>query len=315
MRTSSIHAYRLGVAVLVLAMLGACSSVDPTAEPTPEPTPEDPGPLEPLFSFVIIADPHIAGPLEHETRLQAAVDWVNANAEAESIELVVVLGDIGWGTRLEASYELLAQLAPPWVPIMGDNVLHSSGDDGFAEMFGPQLDALADTLDGWEQAPWPVYDERLSDDAWLQNLRFEHRGVRFVGLDWNIRHLTGTLAEFGDFNDVPGGSWEWLEDSLVDAEERADESVVILSHVPLLPGVFSLDERARFAELIGPVRSKVFGNLAGHLHIDYFERFPVEGYSTWVTDATWDDDNLIRVVQVSGNGASRSYEERGVILP
>ncbi len=303
-------------ALLALLLLGGCPSADPApdaeVDATEEPTP---GPIVPLFSFVIIADPHVAGPPEHEERLLAAVEWVNANAEAEGIELVLLLGDICWGTRMDAAVDLLDQLTPPWVPIIGDNVLHSTGGDlSFATTFQPQLDRLADTLDAWSQAPWPIADERLGGDAWMQNLRFEHRGVRFVGLDWNIRHLTGNLAEFGDFNDIPGGTHEWLAASLDGQQDRRDESILLLSHVPMLPGTFTLAERAVFADLIRPLEDKVFANLAGHLHVDIFDSDEDAGYETWVTDATWDDTNLIRLVRVSGNEVERRYAREPVVL-
>lgn len=272
------------------------------------------GPLEELFSFVIIADPHVAGPPEHETRLQVAIDWVNANAEVEDIDLVLVLGDICWGSRLSAGEQLLRGLEVPWVPIIGDNVLHSSGDAAYAQTFQPQLDVLADTLQDWEQAPWPVPDDRLGGDAWFQNVRFEHEGVLFVGLDWNIRHLSGNLAEFGDFNDVPGGTHEWLVDSLEGETERRDESILLLSHVPMLLGTFSIAQREEFAEVIAPVRDKVFANLAGHLHLDFFDEDLDAGYETWVTDATWDDVNMIRLVRVSGNEVERRYAREAIEL-
>ena len=53
----------------------------------------DPGPLTHQFSFAIIADPHIAGPEDHEARLETAVTWINEQAESKDIQLVLVLGD------------------------------------------------------------------------------------------------------------------------------------------------------------------------------------------------------------------------------
>lgn len=269
-------------------------------------------PLEPLFSFVIVADPHVAGPVEHEERLTVAVDWINEHAVDRDLQFALILGDIGWGSGLDRSRELLEPLTMPWVPIIGDNVLHTSGDDAFDATFGPQLESLP--FDGFARAPLPVPDSRLGGDAWFQNLRFEHEGVLFVGLDWNIRHLSGNLAEFGDFNDVPGGSFEWMLDALEGVDERPDESVVLLSHVPMVPGVFYVADRENFAELLAPIASKVFGNFVGHLHIDHDEEYPEAGYSTHVTDATWDDRNTIRIVDVLGNDARRAYEQELVVL-
>lgn len=303
--------------LLAALLLAGCPSADPVTDDDDAVANDDDSteaPVEELFKMVIIADPHVAGPVEHEERTQAAVDWVNANATTLGIELVVVLGDISWGSRLQAGFDLLDQLEPTWVPIIGDNVLHTSGDAAYAATYGPQLDEAATVLDDWEQAPWPVPDERLGDDAWFQNIRFSHKGVLFVGVDWNIRHLSGNLAEFGDFNDVPGGTHDWLLDSLDGETERADESIVLLSHVPMVLGTFSVAEKAAFAELLEPVRPKVFANFAGHLHIDAFDEDFEAGYETWVTDAIWDDVNMIRLVTISGNGARMEWAQEAIEL-
>jgi hypothetical protein len=216
---------------------------------------------------------------------------------------------------MEAAEAILDELTPAWVPIIGDNVLHSvGGGRSFVTTFEPQLELLADTLGAWEQAPWPVQDARLGGDAWMQNLRFEHEGVLFVGVDWNIRHLSGNLAEFGDFNDVPGGTHEWLANTLAGETERPDDSILLLSHVPMLTGTFNLEQRAEFADLVEPVKDKLFANLAGHLHVDIFEEDHDAGYETWVTDATWDDTNRIRLVRVSGNEVERRYAREPVVL-
>lgn len=307
---------RLFVLAAVLTLVSCQPAVMPTPEPPTEPPTEadEPGPLEPLFSFVVIADPHVAGGAANQERLQIAVDWVNENAVERDIELVAVVGDIGWSAGLESSRQVLDGLEPTWVPLIGDNVIQSGEDQSWDAMFGSQLDALGDELDGWARAPRPVQDDRIPGDAWFQNLRFEHEGVLFVGLDWNIRHLSGNLAEFGNFNDVPGGSWEWLLSSLVGVEERVDESVVLLSHIPMLPGIFYVADREAFAELVQPIGDKVYGNFAGHLHIDHDEEFEDAGYHTHSVDATWDDTLSIRLVTVLGNEVERAYEQQRLIL-
>ena len=301
--------------VPLVLLLSACASEQPLPMDDDDDDTEGPGPMEPLFSFVVLADPHIAGPPEHEARLRTAVQWINDNATDRDLQVTLILGDIGWGAGLERSRELLEPLAMPWVPIIGDNVLHSSGDAAWEATFGPQLTALEEQLEGFTRAASPVPDVRLGGDAWFQNVRFEHEGVLFVGLDWNIRHLTGNLAEFGDFNDVPGGSYEWMLESFDGVTERAAESVVLLSHVPMVPGVFYLSDRQGFAELLEPIADRVYGNFAGHLHIDHDEDYPEDGYSAHVTDATWDDANTLRVVSVSGNAEARAYAQELIVLP
>jgi hypothetical protein len=299
-----------------LALAACVPPVVPSPEPPTEPPTEaeGPGPMEPLFSFVIIADPHVAGGATNAARLEVAVDWINDNAVDRDIELVAVVGDIGWGAGLQQSRDVLDVLEPSWVPIIGDNVLASGEDATWDAMFGSQLDALGDQLDGWARAPVPVQDDRIPGDAWLQNNRFEHEGVLFVGVDWNIRHLSGALAEFGNFNDVPGGSWEWLLGELDGVEERLDESVVLLSHVPMLTPLFYVADIETFDSLVQPIASKFYGNFAGHIHINHDEEFPEAGYHTHVTDATWDDNLSIRLVNVTGNEVERAYEQQLLIL-
>jgi hypothetical protein len=69
-----------------------------------------------------------------------------------------------------------------------------------------------------------------------------------------------------------------------------------------------------YAELISTIADKVYANFAGHLHVDYDEEFPEEGYSTFVTDATWDDAINLRRVSVFGDGQRMTYEQHLVVV-
>ena len=142
----------LGAGLLAMACSGGGND-------TPKDTQEtaSPGPMTHRFSFAIIADPHIAGTKDHEVRLAAAVDWVNDHAVERDIQLVLVLGDIGWGEGLPRSLELLSELQMSWVPIIGDNVVISGQDAEFAEVFADQYAQLADTLEDWERQETPAW--------------------------------------------------------------------------------------------------------------------------------------------------------------
>ena len=39
------------------------------------------------------------------------------------------------------------------------------------------------------------------------------------------------------------------------------------------------------------------------------------GYTAWVTDAIWDDENTIRVVEVHTNGLTHTYVQDLVVIP
>ena len=66
------------------------SSLDSSSRDSAEPIQEE------SYTVLLMADPHLAGGEEHRLRLQKAVEWANAERIALGIEMVIVLGDIGW---------------------------------------------------------------------------------------------------------------------------------------------------------------------------------------------------------------------------
>lgn len=294
-------------ALLLTAILAPLISCGGTDAPDPEP------PLEPLFSLAVITDLHISGALENEQRLQAAVQWIDDHAAERSIELVLVLGDIGWGSTIERSKELLDELDVPYVPINGDNEIHAGDEEAFRTLYQPQYDSLAATLDGWRMAPVPVLHPGTGQDAWLQNAAFEYQGLHVLAVDWCVRGADGLAGEVGDLHDYEGGSWRWLSDELTGLEPTLLQSVVIISHIPMFGGMFSLDQMAQITGLIAPRRDYVYANLSGHLHGNLV--MEEEGFDAIVTDATFDDDNTVRVIEVQGNGVRLAYEHELIVVP
>jgi len=266
-------------------------------------------PVETLFSFVVLADPHIAGPPEHEERLELAIEWINQHAAQRELELVLVVGDIGWSTGLERSRELLDGLQVPYVPLVGDNEIQTGDEQRYQEIYASQFELLSDTFDAWYKAPVPVTHPGSGETVWPQNLSFEHKGVRFVGADTVVRGVRGTLGELGSLNDYAGGTWPFLAEVFSDAEFRPRESIVLAGHVPMMVGALDLQQMAQVETLLGPVGDWVHAHYAGHLHVDYEESVYAAGYELYVTDATWDDDITLRIVEVSGNEQQVAYSQ------
>ena len=263
------------------------------------------GELAPDYQFTLaaIADPHIEGNPEHDVRLEAVVEWLNGEAETQNIELVIVLGDIGWGDGLERSKELLDALEITWLPVIGDNESHAGDEAGFNEVFGPQYEVLASSpeLSGWVQGEKPVWDPELESDRYLQNTRFDYKGLRIIGLDWASRDPGRVEGEMGNLHDYEGGTWEFLEQSVVDAPELMDSSVIMATHIPMMmsPGAFDVDEMAQLAELLGPNREKISMNLGGHFHVNGEQFALAEGaYDMFLTNAIWDDEATVRLIDV-----------------
>jgi hypothetical protein len=273
-------------------------------------------PMTHRFSFAVVADPHIQGSEDHDARLESAVAWINAEASNRDIQLTLVLGDIGWGeTGLERSLELLTPLSMPWVPVIGDNVVISGQDAEFESVFEDQIAVLEQELMSWEKSPSPVWDPNYEVQSSLQNFRFEHEGVLFVALDWNIRGIGGLAAEFADLHDFDGGSWPFLVESLDGAHARPEESILLLSHIPLMAGALDVEEVGQVNTLTSPLSSRIDAAYAGHMHVTYDLYNKPGGYEVLVTDATWDDENVIRIVDVYGDGQAYSYVQELVEIP
>ncbi len=301
----------------IAALLSA--GCPPPGDDTEAAQPVDTGeyvPLEPVFSFAVLADPHLYGSADNDARAEAAVVWLNANAQALDIELVLLVGDIAWNSGVETAPALLGKLEIPWIPVTGDNEIQSDDEQAFFEAFEPQWQALGQQLEGFGYATMPVDNPEYDSSSWFTNNVFTHRGVTFVGLDWCTRYVGSLFGEMADLHDFDGGTFRFLGDTLAGLDEPARESVVTFSHHPmhLSPASFDLEEMAALEGLMEPYGDLVYANFGGHYHVDG-ESSPDSGlWEVYVTDATWDDDNTLRLVHVSGNGKRFAYEHEHVTV-
>lgn len=275
----------------------------------------------PLFSFVALADPHITtSAQDNQARLAATVDWINDHRADHVIELVIILGDIGWGEGGAArAKELLDALTVPYVPVIGDNEIQLGSEQDFDTVFSPHYEGLAAELEGWSRATPRVYNPVIDDTSYLQNLSFSHRGVHFMGVDWCTRTLGAILGEQAELHDFPGGTWPWFVDELEQASTAASlqESIVMASHHPMYPmeiGAFSESEYAAVAEVVEAHAGVVYASFAGHFHNDVHHVMPA-GFELFLTDATWDDENTLRLVGVRVDGERLKYRHQLVIVP
>ena len=113
------------------------------------------------FTIAVLADPHVSGNPEHTARLQA-VTWINEHAEERQIELVPVLGDVGWGEGLATAKDLLERLSVPYLPIIGDNEISYGDEASFADVFAPQMEWLAGNTEDWNYGGQSVWNPEES---------------------------------------------------------------------------------------------------------------------------------------------------------
>lgn len=275
-------------------------------------------PLEKRFAFVVFADPHIASNPEHEVRLAAAVDWVNGVAVERQVDFVAVVGDVGWGAGLPVAKALLDELDVPYLPVLGDNEIATGHEQGFADTFAPQYELLASTFAGFSRGPVEVENPVHEQTSWFQNFAFDHEGMRFVGLDWCSRNDDNVvLSEVAELHDFDGGTLPWFQDELATLDLGPDENVVLFSHHPMeqMPGGFLVEDWPAVVEATSPVGHRIAAGFAGHLHLDLDVPDTDGGYDVFVTDATWDDENTVRVVEVWGNGERFQLRQELVVVP
>ncbi len=300
---------RLLPTIAAVALLGCPTPADDDdVAPTP-------GPLEHEFSFVVLADPHITADDERLDRLETTVAWIGEEMDARRIELVLIVGDVGWSGGAELARDALDQLAVPYVPLIGDNENQAGEGELFDTVFGPRFDALDAVTDGYVRAPTPAFDPDRDADTWLQNLTFQHRGITFVGMDWASRE-SGLMGETAELHDYDGGSWPHFVEWLTSLPEGRSEDVVLASHHPMhaFPGAFTLDEMDRIMGVTGPLHDRVYGAFAGHYHLDLEETAPDGSYEIFITDAVWDDEITLRFVEVWGNEERVEYRQELVVL-
>lgn len=298
---------------MLLALLLACTPADTVPTDTGEP------PVSAhLFTFAVLADPHVTAEGDRTERLRDALAWLNGQAGPRAIELVLVAGDVAWDQGYAPFLTAMEELTLPWVPITGDNEVNVGEEAVWDAAFTPHYDDLAAALEGWTRLPRPVQHPDVGREAWLQCFSFRWRGVTFVGVDIASR-IPGVLeGELGRLHDFPGGSLPFLEQQLAALPPGPAHDVVLLTHNPLQQtfGGLMPDDQVRLDEALAPYTDRVAMALGGHLHVDYDDA-ENEGraYGVYLTDAVWDDDVRLRLVEVWGDGRSFSYVQEPVVVP
>ena len=286
------------------------------------------------FSFAVLADPHIDGNPEHEACLEAAVRWIINNKNFKDIELVFIVGDIAWGyspgsSNVVVAKEILDELNDvgiPYVPLQGDNEVHSGFEEEFDYVFGEQYHYLSEIVENWQQAPTPVAA------MYLQNFSFDYKGCHFVCPDF-VSRAPG--QERGELHDFAGGSWPWFTNDIANCAKPKQENVVVLTHIGMFrTGVPAADQYLytesdllAITDFLSPYQDHVATNYAGHIHQNWYWAVPSSGepiYDVYVTDETWydarwpePDDNEITVrwVRVNDSGPTVHYTQQTANAP
>lgn len=296
-----------------------------------------------IFSFVVIADPHVSNGTDNAEELEACVEWINDHHEDEnkSIQTVFVVGDMG-GSRGSLAKAILDDLTIPYVPLIGDNDVHWSGGGEendrfytggreFNDTFGDVFDELASVMENWNKAPTPVWNPEIGTYSYLHNFSFDVGGVHFTCLDWCTRKNQPTQedplqTEQADLHDFQEGTWQWFTDDITQCNKDAEENIVMLSHHPMhiapvigeLPvnlGAFDHNELDQVESFTAMHGSHVYANISGHYHINWYEARPEGGYEVYVAWGSHTEPSArMKLVRVYRDNGSFFYDHT-YILP
>lgn len=264
--------------------------------------------VEYKYSIAILADPHISGDTEHSARLVQAIDWINAHAQERHIEMVPVLGDVGWGSGLMEAKELLDHLEVPYVPLIGDNEVQYGEEQNFATVFDPQYSHLATVYEDWNYNGQSVWNPEEQKNSVFYNFAYSHKGIRFIGLDWAARVSGSILSELGYLHDFSGGSWEFFTGEMAQIGQNPSNSTIFFSHIPMLIGNFTQANMTQMQSVTDSYADVIYANFAGHLHVN-IDDVEHAGYEVYVTDAVWDDVITVRVIDVYQDAQGFLFEQ------
>lgn len=271
------------------------------------------------FSFAVLADPHIASSPEHEQRLEICVEWINQNRRVHGIELVFVVGDIGWGPEgLGRAKEILDRLEVPYVPLLGDNEIQFGSEEEFQTVFGPQFEFLAGSLENWKKAPVPAWNPQVGRFCYLQNFSFDHKGVHFLCIDWCTRIVFPLLGEQADLHDFPGGTWPWFREDVAASALDLEENIVMISHHPMHAealAAFTRSEYETLSSFAEAFQNHLYADFAGHYHVYWHESLWPAGYELFVTEAVFFFLQNISLVAVYREQDTFAYRHEWIALP
>ena len=264
-------------------------------------------PVDPFCLRVLkLSDPNIKFVIEGRKLL----------CDESTIELVFVLGDVGWSDGLQTSKQVLDELSTPYIPVIGDNEVHYGDEQNFGTTFGPQYSLLSQQFSDWNMNGAAVWNPEEEELSWFTNFALSYKDLRLITLDWAARTEAPILSEMGDLHDFEGGTWSFFESEINSLTDQKENSVLLLSHIPmyLTPGGFDVAETERVVGLTNAYSELLYANFSGHFHLNAEVELEDGGFEVFVTDAIWDDEITIRMVEVWQNDHRVDYVQELIEL-
>ncbi len=222
--------------------------------------------------------------------LRNVVQWINANAISEKIELVLVTGDLsdrGEKSGFIMARRILDSLTVPyvvmngnhdmWPRISGDEAPVPFGDSVFAEVFSAHFALNSQQFANWDDGTRlnRIFNPLNNIYSQFQNFAFSKGSYRFIVNDFATRYRkpvgVGTNTDAALY-DIPGGTYQWLFAAMQQAQPAISDGIILVQHFPLdnetLSSTysFSSDEFDSVADILEPQAAQFGLCIAGHRH-------------------------------------------------
>lgn len=224
-------------------------------------------------------------------RLRKSVAWINEHREALKVHFVVVTGDLsesGEISELLRCKMVLDSLEVPYIPMVGNHDIWPlsqgieaplpDGDSLFNVLFSDAFIRAQAFFPGWDDGTRlsSAWDTENNCNAFYQNYGFQYGSYRFLFTDFvsrahDLAVFNGAAAD-AQLHDLPGGTWPWLQQAILNAP-AGEDNLLIFAHHPLSKSLlsgsfasFDYNEYDAVTQFLNTYAARVGAWIAGHKH-------------------------------------------------
>jgi hypothetical protein len=225
-------------------------------------------------------------------RLRNSVLWINQHINDLKIHFVVVTGDMSESaevSELLRCKQLLDSLEVPYIPMIGNHDVWPlsqglespvpDGDSLVNVMFADVFTGLSSFFPDWNNGTRldKTWDTEDSCYSYFENFSFSYGSYAYIMTDFNSRAhdiavFNGSAAD-AQLHDFGGGTWPWLQQTIINYPVKGQDNILIFAHHPLSKSLltgsfasFDVNEYDVITQFLLTYKDCIGAWIAGHKH-------------------------------------------------